>query len=368
MNKLVVFCIDAMGQDYWDGSEIPRLKQMAQAGTYVAAQGVVPSVTNVNNVSILTGRPPRDHGMHGNVRYDRATGEETLIEAVDALGAETLLQWGKRRGMTTALLTAKEKLLRILNRGADFQVCAEAPSDEMTAAVGPKQDIYSAAVNHWLIDACHHVLSTHSPDLVYCSTTDYIQHKHAPEDEVSLAHMGGLDERIGRILDDFPEYDVIVTADHGMNDKTRAVNLRRVLADAGVEAHALPVIRDRYVAHHGNLGGVSYIYLKDAGAVDAARHVLSEAPGALEVLSPDEAADRYMLSPDQVGDLMVLGDEQTVFGDFAETVHPVEVRSHGSIFERNVPIASNVKLAEPLAYNFEAVARWMEWQGDAQGG
>ena len=53
--KILIICIDAGGHDYLTTSEIPNIRNLTNAGFYKHASSVIPSVTNVNNVSIATG-------------------------------------------------------------------------------------------------------------------------------------------------------------------------------------------------------------------------------------------------------------------------------------------------------------------------
>ena len=92
------------------------------------------------------------------------------------------------------------------------------------------------------------------PQLAYCSTTDWNQHKYAPTEEHSLQHIAELDRLIGQIVDDNPEREIYITADHAMLPKNRALDPGRWLTEHGVPSSAIPIIKDRYVAHHGNSG------------------------------------------------------------------------------------------------------------------
>lgn len=338
LRKILIICIDGFGPEYFESSPTPNIDRMAAEGAFVVGQSVIPSVTNVNNVSIITGQPPRIHGVTANYWLDTASGQEDYMESAEWIRCPTILEQAKSQDMSTALLTSKEKLLHLLDAGADYSLSAESPNEEMVGKIGAARHIYSPDINLWLFRAAHVILRERNPDLMYCSTTDGMMHKYAADQEESIKHIQGLDSILGQILDENPEREVYLTADHGMSAKTRGIDLEKVLAAEGIEARAIPIIKDRYVAHHQNLGGASYVYLPTPDLVGQAMAILQGFAGIEAVYQREEAAQRFALMPERIGDVFVLGDKETVFGEFASTTTAVAVRSHGSRHESAVPI------------------------------
>ena len=310
------------------------------AGFYHHANAVIPSVTNVNNVSIATGTFPETHGITTNYHVDRATGKGEFIEDNRFLLAPTLFEVAKASKFAdkTALFVTKKKLLRMLETGTDIAVAAEDPPPEYLQTVGPTEPIYSVEINWWLLRAARETLRTHDPELVYCSTTDWVQHKYAPDADLSQQHLAELDRIIGDIIDDEPEREIYITADHGMLEKTTALDPGRVLTDQGIPASAIPIIKDRYVAHHGNLGGAAYVFLKNQADTSKAIQTLLNTPGVEEAYSADDAACTFRLHRERIGDIFVLADKTTTFGELETAVESTAVRSHGSRHESYVPI------------------------------
>ena len=338
--KVLLLCIDAGSHDYLAASDLPNLQKLAEAGFYRHANAVIPSVTNVNNVSIATGTFPETHGITTNYHVDRATGKGEFIEDDRFLLAPTLFETAKASKFAdrTALFVTKKKLLRMLASGTDIAVAAEAPPNEYVQMAGPVEQIYSAEINWWLLRAVRETLRRDDPELLYCSTTDWVQHKYAPDAEHSQQHLVMLDEIIGDIVNEDPEREIYITADHGMLAKTIALDPGRVLTEHGILASSIPIIKDRYVAHHGNLGGAAYVFLKNPNQMPEAIQQLLNITGIEEVYTAEEAAQTFRLHRERIGDIFVLADETTVFGELETTVEPTDVRSHGSRHESYVPI------------------------------
>jgi len=271
------------------------------------------------------------------------------MESPDFLLTETALQRAKKEGLSTAVLTTKDKLLRLLGKDVDTVIAAESPPAWLLPTIGPPGHIYSAEINIWLFRVLKVVLKEKNPDVVYLATTDYMMHKYAPDAEESQAHIHALDELLGEVLE---EYDVqmLLTADHGMLDKRFAVDLAQILQAQGIIAEVIPIIKDRYVVHHGNLGGAAYIYL-DEKNIDEAVKILRECQGVEEVWLQADAAEEFQLYKERIGDIFVLADRDCVFGNVTQTV---SLRSHGSRYESEVPIVGyGLKPPKQWKNNFE---------------
>ncbi len=361
MKKAMVICLDGCDPAYLTNSLTPNLDVMAAHGQTAIGTGVVPSVTNVNHTSMLTQTYPEEHGIASNYWYDPATGQGEYVEDARYLRRPTVFGRLKEEGYRTALIVTKQKLLRLLDSSADAAIAVETPSPEAIAAIGPAQPIYSAEIDYWTFDALAWTLREHRPDFAYATTTDYIFHTHGPEDLAAQQHVSRMDERLGRIVDAFPEYAIYLTADHGMADKTYAINPSLVLIELGIRSVFVPPIKDRYELHHGNMGGVGYLYVGEEDRGDATAALLAT-PGVERVLTREEAVAELHLPADRIGDLVLLADTVTVFGELPVGTQPVSLRSHGSPHERFVPIlAYNADVAEEdLVRNIDAVRLALE--------
>ncbi|HEY5632858.1 MAG TPA: phosphonoacetate hydrolase, partial [Burkholderiaceae bacterium] len=147
-----------------------------------------------------------------------------------------------------------------------------------------------------------------------------------------------------------------VTADHGMNAKTRLdaqpdVIYLQDLFDAwfgsGRTRVILP-ITDPYVVHHGALGSFATAYLpqgQDAAAVCARLMTLR---GVESALTRAEAAERFELPADRIGDVVVVSERSTVIGTSAArhdlSALDAPLRSHGGVSEQRVPLILNRRI------------------------
>src|SRR2546429_1488978 len=119
--NIAVICLDGSADEYLDAAmaraRTPNLQRLSVSGYRGLARGALPSFTNVNNASILTGVPPSIHGIGGNFFYDAAAGEEVMMNSAKYLRAETILAAAARAGRKVAAVTAKEKLRDIFTSG-----------------------------------------------------------------------------------------------------------------------------------------------------------------------------------------------------------------------------------------------------------
>lgn len=340
--RALIILIDGGDPAYFEASSTPNLDRIEREGARFIVSCQMPSVTNVNNVSMICGAPPAAHGITANYFLNAETGEEVYMESGDFVLAPTLMETGSAAGRATAVLASKQKLCDMIGKGARTVVTAEAPPAWLIQKAGAKEEIYSGAVNLWLLRAARAVLEEEKPDLLYVTTTDYLQHKYGPDSSEAQEHHIALDAEVGKLVDSWlhihKDGTVFITADHGMLDKTRALDPGVILRSEGIGADAVPIIKDRYVVHHGNQGGAAYVHLENEETLAEALAILKAHSGIDDALSRQEAAARFQLMAGRVGDIMVLADSETVFGVMEEAEREVRLRSHGSAHESVVPL------------------------------
>src|SRR5256884_562354 len=118
---VIVICLDGSADEYLDAAiargRMPNLQRITVSGHRGLARGAMPSFTNVNNASIVTGVSPSVHGIGGNFFYDSTTGEEVMMNSAKFLRCETIFPAAIRAGRKVAVITAKEKLRDIFASG-----------------------------------------------------------------------------------------------------------------------------------------------------------------------------------------------------------------------------------------------------------
>ena len=387
---LVVVCVDGSEPAYMEqaiaAGVMPFTAGLQERGSDLRGHCVVPSFTNPNNLSIVTGQPPAVHGICGNYILDPDSGEEVMMNDPRYLETGTIFKAFHDAGATVAIVTAKDKLRRLLGHGLDFgsgrAICfSSEKSDQATLAdngidqvvemVGlPVPSVYSAALSEFIFAAGVKLMESRRPDITYLSTTDYVQHKHAPGTPEANAFYAMMDgywaelDRLGAIL--------AITADHGMSAKHDAAGAPKViylqaLLDEWLGSEAARVIlpiTDPYVVHHGALGGFATVYLGDGQQPEALAARLAAVEGVECALTNREACERFELPPARLGDLVVISVEDTAIGTAAER-HDLSgltepLRTHGGLSEQTVPLVLNRRVDaggadEPLR-NFDIFA------------
>jgi phosphonoacetate hydrolase len=189
---------------------------------------------------------------------------------------------------------------------------------------------------------------------MYLSTTDYVQHKHAPGTPGANAFYSMMDGYLAQLEE--MGCVIALTADHGMNAKVALDGTPDVIylqdwCDAKLgpaKARVILPITDPYVVHHGALGSFATVYLPADVQARTIVQQLQQHRGMEVVLTRDEAAQKFELPPDRIGDVVCVSERSTVIGTSASR-HDLSgldapLRSHGGISEQRVPLILNRKL------------------------
>ena len=366
----VVVCVDGCEPDYIAqavaAGHMPWMKRVLAAGSAVIADCVIPSFTNPNNLSIVTGASPAVHGICGNYLYDTESGAEVMMNDPKWLRAPTLLAALADAGCKVAVVTAKDKLRKLLGhrlRGvcfsaekADDTTLAEHGIEGVLELVGmPVPSVYSAGLSEFIFAAGVRLMRTRAPDVMYLSTTDYVQHKHAPGSAEASAFYRMMDRYFAELED--AGCTIAITADHGMNAKTRldaspnVIYLQDVLDEwlGAARTRVILPITDPYVVHHGALGSYATVYLPAELTAASLAGRIAALRGIELVLTRADAARRFELPADRIGDLVVIGERAVVIGG-AAAKHDLSgldapLRSHGGLSEQQVPLVMNRRFA-----------------------
>lgn len=368
---LAVLCLDGCSDEYLNAAlahqRMPHVAEMILRGHRSVVRGALPSFTNVNNTCIITGVPPAITGISGNFFLDPETGEAVMMNSAAYLRCPTILAAAAAAGRRVAIVTAKDKLCSILSHelSGTGSICFSAEKadqakkdthgiDDVESLVGlPTPPIYSADASVYVLRAGVALIESGRADFLYLSTTDFIQHKHAPEEEEALAFMAAIDEQVGRLLN----LGAVVgaTADHGMNAKNDASGRPNILylqecldAQFGPGHRVICPVTDPYVRHHGGLGSMVSVHVAPNTSAEKIAAWVAEQTGITEVHDRIHAAHHLELPPDRIGDLVVLAGRDLVIGIRHED-HDLSqlngsLRSHGGRYEEMVPMLLSERL------------------------
>ena len=359
---IVVICIDGSADEYLDitmaHDRMPNLKSMTVNGYRGMVRGALPSFTNVNNSSIVTGASPAVHGISGNFFYNATIDQEVMMNSSEYLRAETLLAAAGDAGRKVAVVTAKEKLRDILSyklNGIAFSAEKANLAKKETHGIENAEEvigfktpaIYSADASLFVLRAGVALIEKGIADFLYLSLTDYMQHTYAPETEESLAFYEAMDAEIGKMI----ALGAVVgaTADHGMNAKVKADGTPNVLfvedmltERFGEGFRVICPITDPYVKHHGALGSYVVVHVPDQSKVTEIKDWLMLQPGITEAYDRATAVRVLEQPEDRIGDIVVLSGRDVVVGRRPQ-YHDLSaldgtLRSHGGRYEEMVPM------------------------------
>jgi phosphonoacetate hydrolase len=369
LRPTVVICVDGCDPEYVErgiaDGIFPTIGSFQSKGYLGTADAAMPTFTNPNNVSIVTGAPPSVHGIAGNYYLDRASGREVMMTDAGLMRSETILALMARAGVKTAAITAKDKLRKLLARNLDG-ICfsSECAGAEVEAMVGrEKPDMYSADLSLFVLDAGVKLLEQGAAQLLYLSLSDYVQHAHAPGAPEADAFNRAIDDRVQRLI--ALSAVVGIVADHGMNDKAlpngdpHVIFLEDELNNrfgAGAVRVICP-ITDPFVRHHGALGSFVRVYARESSDLPSLIAASSALPGVALTLEGRDAAERFELPFDREADFVVLGDHNTAIGA-SRAEHDLSglaghrLRSHGGLGEQRVPFM----LSRPLSPEYRRLA------------
>lgn len=385
---LIVICLDGCEPEYLEvalaAGRMPALQKVLDNGTSHLAHSVIPSFTNPNNMSIATGRPPAVHGICGNFLYEPETGQEVMMNDVRFLRAPTIFSSYYNAGARVAIVTAKDKLRALLGSGLQFNdnraMCFSSEKSDTTSRAEhgidnaaewlgwDVPDVYSARLSEFVFAAGVKLLHEFKPDVMYLTTTDYVQHKYAPHDEDAIAFYEMFDGYLAAL--DAAGAAIVITADHGMKPKHTAdgnpdvVYLQDYMDQwlGAARARVILPITDPYVVHHGALGSFATAYLPDdADSADIISRIAA-LDGIDVVIDRASACQRFDLPEDRIGDIVIVSSENKTIGTSADR-HDLSglnepLRSHGGLTEQSVPFIVNTRLDDlpnaPELRNYDA--------------
>jgi predicted AlkP superfamily pyrophosphatase or phosphodiesterase len=304
-------------------ARIPAIRSLMQRGAWAdGVQGVLPSSTYPSHTTLITGVPPRDHGIVDNGEFDPegrgrsawmdfsgAIKVPTLVGAANGAGLRTaVVQWPVSVGMRAHAIVPRffldghPRSLSMIRALSTPHLLESFEAARGRTLEWPLGDADKVELTSWL-------LRTQQPHLllVHLVENDSYHHSRGPDSSEALAATERADQHVGRILDAIREAGmwsrtyVAVVSDHGFLPITTMMQFNKVLADAGLLTLAGdPAVRQAPVkdwrAYFWGSGGTGFIYLRDptdAGSRSQVAELLDRtaadpANGIERVLTEDE--------------------------------------------------------------------------------
>lgn len=325
---------------------LPHAPRLSQVGVARPWTSPVPAVTATGQVTMLTGLPPRDHGIVGNGWLYRDTQEirfwqqsRTLIQGelfYERYETAKMFWWFNQATNAKYGATPKphygcdgSKVFDVL----DWTGCGLAKQlgpFPFFAFWGPGAGLASS---DWIADATAIVLREKQPQLTLCYLP-HLDYDFQRLDHQDPARVAEVDAAAGRVIDaaEAVGAQVVVVSEYGLTSVQRPVHLNRVLRKNGYLRTRMGPFGEVLlvgdcdavaVADHQ----VAHVYVSKADLVEEVAALLRGVPGVAAVVPP---ADVELDHP-RSGDLIVLAEPDAWFTyyywdddrdapDFARTV------------------------------------------------
>jgi predicted AlkP superfamily pyrophosphatase or phosphodiesterase len=260
--RVVMISVDGLMPDYFQkadalGLRVPNMRRLMREGAWARVKGVLPSVTYPSHTTLVTGVPPRVHGIGANTYFDP---EERSAGAWHWYAAEvkvpTLVSAARARGLTTGSVSWPVRVGRFAewNVPEFFRGSSTHPSDLRLVEAMSTPGLVDAAVAGrgrpfaWPFtdaertDLAVHILRSHKPRLMllHIFDVDHEEHEFGPMTPEAKRAVEAADGHIGRVLAAIEEAGlasetlVAVVSDHGFLPIERNLRPNVVLREAGL--------------------------------------------------------------------------------------------------------------------------------------
>lgn len=341
MNRVCV--INVVGLTPGLLAHAPRLASLGQAQAW---QSPVPAVTSTSQATLLTGLPPRDHGIVANGWFFRDTQEIRFWQQANSLvqgpkfydNVETAKMFWWYNQSSGVRYSATPKPHYGCDGSKIFDILDQTECD-LTNQLGPFPFFTfwgpgaGLPCSQWIADATATVMRQQKPELTlaYLPHLDYDFQRLTAQDPQRVREV---DECAGRIIDAAEEIGAtpIVVSEYGLAPVSRPVHINRILRDAGLLSvrggpfgetllpgeSAAFAVADHQIAH---------VYIRDQHRCTEVRNLLESIAGIAAVVAPGD----LQLDHPRSGELIAMAEPDSWFTyyywtddaeapDFARTV------------------------------------------------
>ncbi|WXG40078.1 MAG: nucleotide pyrophosphatase/phosphodiesterase family protein [Candidatus Freyarchaeum deiterrae] len=310
--KVYLAVLDGCNVNWIKNSKTPFLSQLSNNGvSTMSCQTVFPSATYTGHASIITGTYPEEHGIVGNLFYDREAKESRNFDFYDpnaSIEAATIFEEASSAGLETAAIAEP------VTKGAKHIVS--------------KNYIQSFPVltqNSKVLEESIKLIKKEKPDLIVANYTavDSIGETYGPNSKETIKIVEDVDKALKKIFEVYhsqgQEVCMIVSADHGMTDGKRQIQLNKLLRQKNLDAITLATHR------------TSHVYINTPEQKHQIYEFLTETKGIQEVMESERISELKLLHP-RSGDLVVTAEKGYELGDMKTE------GSHGGITEEEITV------------------------------
>ncbi len=253
--KTIILNIAGLSPYLLEKANAKNIKELQAKGTYREMDPGFPAMTCSVQATLVTGKPPADHGIMGNGYFNKQTKEpEFWRQEADLVKGPCLWDWLKEKNpnaKTAVLFWQNSKFINsdIILTPAPFHTdngmiewCYSKPRNlyedlinsigefKISDYWGPKAGFNGS---RWITDAAKKVIKWYDPDLtlVYIPHLDYVSQKEHPHSEKVIAELEQVDKLIGefRALN----HRLIIVSEYGLIPVNRAIPINRILREKG---------------------------------------------------------------------------------------------------------------------------------------
>jgi hypothetical protein len=315
----------------------------------------MPTRTNSNHATLITGVQPEVHGVTGNAVWDRTAERVRKLGIATDVESETIFTLAHRagRGLRTAAAVGKPKLGAMFAGDGTLQLGPDELWDARSASDSAHDEVTGYAYDGTTLAAARAFIEHGGIDFLFVnlSDVDRVSHGFGPRSQQAIETRRRTDAALGSFLEwlaarsDWPGTTVLITADHGFETVESHVRFGDALAAA--KLRGFEVVGD---------GGIGHVYLTDAthpernaSKLAAARRVALAHPDVAEALylrtNASDGGDRFTVDtvhPDwhlrheRAGDVLLVAKPGRVFVDGSVEESKL-IGNHGGPGERTVP-------------------------------
>ena len=305
--RVVMVSIDGlMPETYIDpdrlGLRVPTLRALRARGAFArGVESVFPTVTYPAHTTLVTGVPPRVHGITSNRPADplaknadgwRWYSEDIAVPTLwSVVPKAAVITWPVTVGADVSVRVPEywragteddQKLLRTMSTPHLLEN-VEKGFPALWSKLTPP-DVKDEAQ----FAIARYVLANEDPDLtlMHVWMTDDAQHDHGPRSAQAKQAIEDVDTLLGELLaqlESAPDWDrtlLVVVSDHGFAAVDHEINFDVLLAEHGLGARAYTIAN----------GGSAYVYATDSAARETALALVAELGARARVLEPEEIA------------------------------------------------------------------------------